>query len=409
MNRTDVVERFVHQKSLRKSQQTRSSRRVQKFDAFNEKSKILSCNHRTSTLIASQLNQSIQSTTMQNNNSDLLGGYGQRPSLSDVLASLSQRQSAHDRLLTEASLLGSVGGGGGGASHADLIAALTSRSSGFSEFAASRGLASHELDGYGGGGSGSDPLLFASAIAHQRQMELAKAARRDALMNEAYKRGREEALLSLVRLQGMEGLGGQPLSAQSSSAAGALSLLESAARLSSSDPSYASSATNNNSAERRIKKNSPYVDASSLKDPDPVILANRRARGGVTEPFPEKLHRMLREVDEAGCNDCVSFFAHGRAFAVHNPTRFVTEIMPKYFRQSRLSSFQRQLNLYGFTRITQGPDAGGYYHELFLKGRPNLCVHMRRVGVPQGPGKGNNKAPSNEVRYSLIDSLCCCD
>jgi hypothetical protein len=44
----------------------------------------------------------------------------------------------------------------------------------------------------------------------------------------------------------------------------------------------------------------------------------------------------------------------------------------------------RQLNLYGFLRITSGPDAGGYYHELFLKGKPNLALHMRRVGVPQG-------------------------
>lgn len=47
-----------------------------------------------------------------------------------------------------------------------------------------------------------------------------------------------------------------------------------------------------------------------------------------------------------------------------------------------MSSFQRQLNLYGFVRITSGPDEGGYYHELFLRGRPKLCSYMRRVGVP---------------------------
>jgi hypothetical protein len=39
--------------------------------------------------------------------------------------------------------------------------------------------------------------------------------------------------------------------------------------------------------------------------------------------------------------------------------------MPKYFRQSRLSSFHRQLKGLG---INNGPDAGGYYHELFLRG-----------------------------------------
>lgn len=137
------------------------------------------------------------------------------------------------------------------------------------------------------------------------------------------------------------------------------------------------------------KKDSPYLDVSGLRDPD---VSDKRTRGGVTEPFPEKLHRMLDEVRADGKDDVISFFAHGRAFAVHDPDRFTSEVMPKFFKQSRLSSFQRQLNLYGFTRITSGPDAGGYYHELFLQGRPNLAVHMRRVGLPQGEDRRKMRA-----------------
>ena len=55
--------------------------------------------------------------------------------------------------------------------------------------------------------------------------------------------------------------------------------------------------------------------------------------------------------------------------------------MPIYFNHTQVSSFQRQLNLYGFTRINTGPNTGGYYHELFLRGRPALCLYIRRVGV----------------------------
>jgi HSF-type DNA-binding len=35
--------------------------------------------------------------------------------------------------------------------------------------------------------------------------------------------------------------------------------------------------------------------------------------------------------------------------------------MPLHFRMSRYSSFQRQLNLYDFQRITEGPDKGAYH------------------------------------------------
>lgn len=131
-------------------------------------------------------------------------------------------------------------------------------------------------------------------------------------------------------------------------------------------------------------KTDPYIDVAGMEGPNPEDTVLRRTRGGVSEPFPEKLHRMLREVEEKGLSEIISFYSHGRAFGVHDMDRFVSEVMGDYFKQSKWPSFARQLNLYGFLRITSGPDAGGYYHELFLKGKPALSLHMRRVGVPQG-------------------------
>jgi hypothetical protein len=121
----------------------------------------------------------------------------------------------------------------------------------------------------------------------------------------------------------------------------------------------------------------PSPHELSLKDD------TRRMRGGVIEPFPEKLHRLLTEVEAAGRSDIISFIAGGKAFAIHKPDKFFKEVVPKYFRQSRLSSFKRQLNLYGFELINTGPARGGYYHEMFMKDRPELCRRMRRVAVKQ--------------------------
>ena len=74
----------------------------------------------------------------------------------------------------------------------------------------------------------------------------------------------------------------------------------------------------------------------------------------------------------------------------------------QYFRQSKLTSFQRQLNLYGFRRITQGPDAGAYYHELFLRGRPQLCMRMNRQKV-KGTGHKQPADAQTEVSTDWVN------
>lgn len=106
-----------------------------------------------------------------------------------------------------------------------------------------------------------------------------------------------------------------------------------------------------------------------------------RRRGGVSLSFPLKLHAMLDQIEADGLGHVISWQPHGRAFLVHKPQEFASHVMPTYFRQTKLTSFQRQLNLYGFCRLTRGNDNRGYYHELFLRGKPFLCKQMVRTKV----------------------------
>lgn len=55
----------------------------------------------------------------------------------------------------------------------------------------------------------------------------------------------------------------------------------------------------------------------------------RGPRGGVLVPFPEKLYQMLNQIAEDGLDDVCSWQPHGRCFVVHQPERFVKEVMPR--------------------------------------------------------------------------------
>ena len=54
------------------------------------------------------------------------------------------------------------------------------------------------------------------------------------------------------------------------------------------------------------------------------------------------------------------------------------------------------MNLYGFRRLTQGADSGAYYHELFLKGRPQLCLRMQRQKIK---GTGHKQVHINLLKF----------
>jgi len=131
-------------------------------------------------------------------------------------------------------------------------------------------------------------------------------------------------------------------------------------------------------------KKSDYRDYSSLRfrnDFNPSYYRRLCKTGGYGNQFPEKLHYVLEESSRAGLDNIIGWKSHGRAFCVYDVQGFVKLILPKYFKQSKWSSFQRQLNIYGFNRITKGVDMGSYYHELFLRIIPRLSFDIQNTRI----------------------------
>eukprot|EP01083_Nonionella_stella_P112191 329705_1 len=91
--------------------------------------------------------------------------------------------------------------------------------------------------------------------------------------------------------------------------------------------------------------------------------------------FPRRLFEILNAEDPA----IVSWNADGKSFCIHQNADFSNKVLPRYFRHSKLTSFQRQLNLYGFQRIHVGPLEGAYHHPKFQRDNFSLISGMKRT------------------------------
>jgi hypothetical protein len=71
---------------------------------------------------------------------------------------------------------------------------------------------------------------------------------------------------------------------------------------------------------------------------------------------------------------------HGFSWKIHDPKQFVTIVMPMYFeKQSKFTSFNRQVNGWGFRRVMDGPDRDAYYNQFFIRDQPHLMRMMKRT------------------------------
>ena len=99
-----------------------------------------------------------------------------------------------------------------------------------------------------------------------------------------------------------------------------------------------------------------------------------------------------------------TLFTLGRSFKISDVPLFCSDVLPRYFRHCKLTSFQRQLNLYGFQRVHVGPLGGSYHHPLFTRDNPANVDTMRRTvkkGAGAGGGDEDDEAPTSTQRPPL--------
>jgi hypothetical protein len=163
-----------------------------------------------------------------------------------------------------------------------------------------------------------------------------------------------------------------------------------------------------------------------------------------TLPFPFKLHQLLEEAEDCGNDHLISWLPSGEAFKIHNPEAFEEHVMTKYFKQTKLMSFTRQLvsfpriaylegiflctgilasneqqeltrrlsitlspiqYIYGFTKIAKGPNAGGFFHPEFRRVDQKACMTLsRREKKEDRRVKKNRPKMLEDLQRSLAKS-----
>lgn len=105
--------------------------------------------------------------------------------------------------------------------------------------------------------------------------------------------------------------------------------------------------------------------------------------------FPQRLHDMLSNEENS---DVISWLPHGKGFIIRKKEEFSNDVLPKYFKEAKFTSFTRKLNRWGFTRVTRGTESGAYYHPYFQQGNLRRTLLMT---CHQRSNSGKKKTKSN--------------
>ena len=114
-------------------------------------------------------------------------------------------------------------------------------------------------------------------------------------------------------------------------------------------------------------------------------------------PFLKNLRKMLEEESE----DVLRWTADGCAFEIHDMERMMAQVLPKYFKHRKYTSFQRQLNYFNFRKWTKSKAVVcTFSNEYFLRDHPELAWRItRKKSVHQTPSKAAAARKAAALHY----------
>lgn len=100
---------------------------------------------------------------------------------------------------------------------------------------------------------------------------------------------------------------------------------------------------------------------------------------------PAFLSKLWKMVNDPDTDHLITWSPGGHSFIIQNEAQFWYNLLPIYYKHNNMSSFIRQLNMYGFHKISS--ENGGmdcdkdeikFFHPFFQQDQPNLIKHIKR-------------------------------
>ncbi|KAL0877501.1 hypothetical protein Bca101_027206 [Brassica carinata] len=107
-------------------------------------------------------------------------------------------------------------------------------------------------------------------------------------------------------------------------------------------------------------------------------------------PFLRKCYEM---VDDSSTDSIISW-SDNNSFVISDTNVFSAQLLPKYFKHSNLSSFIRQLNIYGFRKVDA--DRCEFANDWFVRGRKDLLKNVIRRKNVQSNSDHQSKSVSRK-------------
>ncbi|XP_017010221.2 heat shock factor protein isoform X2 [Drosophila takahashii] len=132
-------------------------------------------------------------------------------------------------------------------------------------------------------------------------------------------------------------------------------------------------------------------ESEEEEDDEEEQLPSRRMHsfgdaGAIGSGVPAFLAKLWRLVDDADTNRLICWTKDGQSFVIQNQAQFAKELLPLNYKHNNMASFIRQLNMYGFHKITS-IDNGGlrfdrdeieFSHPFFKRNSPYLLDQIKR-------------------------------